>query len=280
MFPRFLFAILVLASPLTADQIKNNDINISQQGCCRGLQGPQGPTGPTGASGVTGPTGPTGPTGERGPTGPTGLTGPSGTIGPTGPTGATGPTGPTGLSLIGPTGPTGPTGVTGPTGPAGTAGATGGVLDFGIVYATGTSGATGTTQTVASGSDVTFSSGTFATPTSSFSLSAAPSGILISEPGTFIARYTVIASTASANGGAFELVLSSGPTAIPGSDRAVSITGTGLTTDIVGEVIFSITSFPQVLSLQNISAASVTLSSNAPVAIPTLASLSIEKVSD
>ncbi len=88
-----------------------------------------------------GPAGPRGPMGCPGPTGATGAMGPRGFTGDTGPRGPVGPAGPQGP--VGPQGPIGTTGATGPMGPRGYTGAAGAAGPKGDTGAAGATGAQG-----------------------------------------------------------------------------------------------------------------------------------------
>ena len=133
-----------IASKSIEEQLKNDELNSSDEQfstTSENLIGPVGPQGPVGPKGEKGDPGEQGPIGKTGKTGKTGATGPVGPTGATGSTGATGATGPTGLT--GSTGSAGPTGATGATGPQGAVGPAGPIGETGPTGATGAKGEKG-----------------------------------------------------------------------------------------------------------------------------------------
>ncbi len=178
---------------------------------------------------VRGPIGPTGATGARGPIGPQGPVGP---VGPAGATGATGPQGPIGL--------TGATGPVGPQGPSGTSD---------VIYA-----GSNTTQTVASDTAIPIAL-IASTPTATSTVSG--DSVNLPEAGTYLVNYAFSGTRDAA--GNIAVSLYQDGAAVAGETLIVYNDGTNPSSTSKSVLVTVAT--PATLSLQNVSGASVDLTS-------------------
>ena len=224
-----------------------------------GLTGAIGAAGSIGASGASGQTGPQGTPGATGSTGTTGAIGATGVQGSTGVTGSTGPTGLQGVPGI-----TGSTGASGSTGPSGSTGATGApsIVNFADFYALmpPDNGAT-----VALGAAVEFPDNGPSTGT-----------IAATSPTTFalpdIGVYSVTFSVPVDEAGQLALFLNGAP-------LLNTVIGRATGTSPIAETTLIQTVTPNsLLSVNNESAAALTITPNAGGPHPDTATLVIEEL--
>jgi hypothetical protein len=230
-----------------------------------------------------GPTGPTGATGPAGATGSTGTTGATGAVGATGITGATGATGPIGATGIdGATGVTGATGDPGAMGTTGTTGATGPEVSSAFAYVYNTA-----SEVVAGDSSVSFSN---SGPTQDIT-STGTTGLAIATDGTYLLEFHVRGN--SSNSGAIVFQLDADALQIPGSAYSsppppaaiipfqkfteVQAVSNSSTVAVNGIVTAGLTA-GTLVSLQNATPMSATVTLPADVNSPVNASLRIERI--
>ena len=225
----------------------------------QGPVGPQGPTGAQGPAGAQGPIGPQGPVGEQGPVGLQGPVGAQGPIGPQGPTGAQGPAGEQGpigpqgpigeqgpVGAQGPVGEQGPVGLQGPVGeqgPVGPQGPIGGALNYADFYA----------LMPTDNADPIAPSGAVEFPRIGVSdgviLQSSDTEIALTEVGTYLVSFTLPLTQSG------QVVL-----ALNGTELPYTIVGNGGdNTQLTGMALVTTTQATDLLSLQNPSAATTSL---------------------
>ena len=267
-------------------------------------QGAQMPS-PTPARGATGPTGSTGSTGARGATGQTGATGSPGTKGATGATGSLGTNGATGATgspgtngATGATGSPGTNGATGATGSPGTNGATGATGSPGTNGATGATGATGpevasdfiyvyntSAEVVAGDGVVTFSN---AGPAAGITDNS--DAVVLSTGGTYLLEFHVRGTPSVAGPIVFQLNVNN--VEIPGAQYSSDFQNTVIAftnsnslsaesatnTQAVNGIVTAGFVAGDIISLQNVTGATGSVSVTLPADGPVNASLRMELI--